>query len=80
MNRADGHLYSTDGVQMRLDYDVRTDGQPLYLGYAARGIATSQKGWMIYKYTFVDIGGTDFVSARQVANDTWDNRALASFA
>lgn len=39
------------------DYDVRTDGQPVYIGTApndADGTETDQNatGWTIYKYTY----------------------------
>lgn len=80
MNRADGSIFNTDSIQMRVDYDVRTDGQPLYVGYAARGIASSQKGWLIQKFTYTTIGGADYVSYRSISTDIWDNRATATYS
>ena len=79
MNRADG-LYSTDGLQMLFDYGARTDGQADYVGYAAKGIASDQNGWLLYKFTFTTIGAMDVVSKRQVANGAWDSRASYTYA
>lgn len=79
MNRVD-NLFSTDGAQMRIDYDVRTDGQPLYLGYAAMGIASSQGGWLLYKFTYTTIGGNDYVSYRAVGKGIWDSRASITYS
>lgn len=59
-------------LQMFMDYLLRTDGQPTYIGYGAKGLATSANGWLIYKFTFDDNG---FITIRQTAYAAWDNRA-----
>lgn len=69
-----------DNIQMQVDYVARTDGQPVYVGYAIRGLATSLTGWMIQKYTYTTISGSDYVATRTIAYDAWDNRATATYA
>ena len=64
-------------MQERLDYGVRTDGQPTYIGYAPRALATSATGWMLAKFTYDDNG---YVTVKQIAYDSWDNRAGATYA
>lgn len=66
-----------DNTQQRIDYDVRTDGQPVYVGYAPRGTATSGI-WMIQKFTFTTVSGTDYATLRQIAYDAWTNRATTA--
>lgn len=80
MNRADGALYNTDGLQMAIDYTDRTDGQPTYLGYTARGQATSNNRWQIAKFTFTSIGGNDYVSTKKLAIGAWDDRASLTYS
>jgi len=63
-------------LQIRMDYGVRTDGQPIYLGYAIRGKATSDDAWIIYKHTY-DVN--DQLTLRQTAFDAWDNIATATY-
>lgn len=63
--------------QMFVDYDTRTDGQPVYVGYASRGVASSTASWTLFKLTY---NASDYVTSRQVAYDSWDNRASATYA
>lgn len=67
-------------LQQRVDYGARTDGQPEYIGYAPRGLSTSQSGWLLQNFTYTDIGGTDYMTLRQIAYNSWDNRASATYA
>jgi len=60
---------------MRVEYNG--DGTTLYAGYGARGLASSDDGWLIQKFTY---NGSLQVTLRQIAYDTWDNRAAASYA
>lgn len=62
--------------QMRLDYDGRTDGQPVYLGYAQKGVAASADGWIVYKFTY---DGSDQVTLRQSYYGVWDDRASYTY-
>jgi len=59
-------------LQMRGDYTGRTDGQPVYIGYAIRGLASSADGWLIQKFTY-DVSG--FMTLHQISYDIWDDRA-----
>ena len=60
-------------MQVMLDYTGRTDGQPVYQGFGARGLATSSPGWLIYKFTY---SGNN-MTVRQTAYDIYDDRADA---
>ena len=62
-------------LQMQCDYDVRTDGQPVYLGFAPRGLATTVEGWLIHKFTY-DV--SDRVVTRTIAYDKWSVRATTA--
>lgn len=80
MNRADGKVMNQVGLHEKWDYDTRTDGQPVYHGVAAPGIATSQRGWVIEKFTFTTISGSDYATDKAVADNViWDNRASLSY-
>jgi len=62
----------------RLDYDVRTDDNPVYVGFAPTGMATSEvDGWILYKMTY---DGSDRVTAVDIAYDSWDNHLTASYS
>ena len=63
--------------QVRLDYDVRTDGQPIYVCYAKRGVASSDTDWICQKFTY---DGNDQMTVKQTAvNVSYDNRASATY-
>lgn len=63
--------------QMRLDYDGRTDGQPVYVCYSKAGTATSSTDWICNKFTY---DGSDQVTVKQTAeNVSYDNRASATY-
>jgi len=64
-------------LQQRLDYGSRTDGQPDYMGYGARGLTTTDSGWLIHKFTYNATGG---MTLRQSAFGIWDNRASLNYA
>lgn len=64
-------------LQMRADYLLRTDGQPTYLGFGPRSLASSDKGWIIQRFTY-DVNGQ--CTLRQIAWDSWDNRDGATYA
>jgi hypothetical protein len=57
---------------MQLFSQNDTDGDPIYIGYAARGIASDQDGWLLQKFTY---DGTKTISKRQIAYGNWDGRA-----
>ena len=64
-------------LQMMCDYDVRTDGQPVYLGFAPKGLAVGTDGWLLHKFTY-DVSNR--VTVRQIAYGDWTNRATESFS
>ena len=51
-------------LEKRIEYDVGNN--PIYVGYAAPGSATSAAVWFITKQTF---DGSDNMTRQQVAND-----------
>ena len=63
-------------MQMRCDYDTRTDGQPVYLGFAPKGLGSSfasiASGWLIHKFSY---DASDRVTLRQIGYGVWDTRA-----
>lgn len=64
-------------LQMRADYDGQTDGLPKYLGFGTRGLASSTTGWLLQQFTY---DGSRQCTLRQIAYDSWDNRAAATYA
>ncbi len=74
-----GNPISLDGIgwEKRFDYTGRNDGQPIYAGYAKPETPTTQVTWILLKFTFVTVNGTDFVSRIQVTTNAWDERATA---
>ncbi len=64
-------------LQIKADYDVRTDGQPVSLCLNRRGEATSDTSWICYKYTY---DGSNQMTVKQTAvNVSYDNRASATY-
>lgn len=49
----------------------------IYAGYAPRGLAVGTAGWLLQKFTY---DGNNNVTQRQIAYDSYDNRATASYA
>ena len=64
-------------VQKIIDYDVRVDDNPVYVGYGDRGIATSSALWLINKITY---DGSARVTLVQSAVGVWTNRASLTYA
>lgn len=64
-------------LQIKVDPDGRSDNQPVYVGFAPKGLATSSEGWLLWKITYDSFG--DF-SYKQVAYDDYDSRASASYS
>ena len=62
-------------MQMRVAYNA--DGTVLYTGYAPKGLTSSSTGWLLQKFTY---DASQRVTLRQIAYDSWDNRASATFA
>ena len=58
--------------EKRLDYDARTDDNPVYIGFAETPYTSTADTWKIQKLTY---DGSDRVIRIQVATGTWDDRA-----
>jgi hypothetical protein len=87
MGSLDGHSHGEDGRatstatspsgNLLLDYGVRTDDQPLYLGRAAPGSLTTDAVWRVLRFTYE----SDEDYARMLAvivreNVVWTDRAI----
>ena len=59
-------------VETRLDYDARTDDQPVYVGRASAGTLAANADWVIEKLTY---DGDDRPTRKQVLKGSWDDRA-----
>jgi hypothetical protein len=66
-------VFSIPGeYQVRIDYLTGTN--PVYIGYADKGIATTDSNWFIIKITW----SGDNATVVQTANNViWDNRATS---
>ena len=62
--------------QKRLDYDVRTDDNPVYVGFNFRGALVSDTNWILQKLTY---DSSNRVILVQVGIDSWNNRTTATY-
>lgn len=58
-------------------WDYLTGTLVVYAGYAPRGLPTSSPSWLLQFYQY---DGNSNVIQRQIAYDSWDNRATASYS
>ena len=71
------------GLAIQLDYDGRTDCQPVYVGYAEPGLLTSDASWKIMRCEY---DATNCLINRKWADgdtqfdNVWDNRAALSYS
>lgn len=63
--------------QKRLDYDVRTDANPVYVGFNIMGTLTSDPNWLLQKITY---DGSNRPTLVQVAKDSWDNHTTTTYS
>lgn len=75
-NHTDFDFRDLPGRIQKYDYDVRTDGQPVYYGHADVDAADANNGWVIWKFTY-DASG--FVTQVQSRRGSWTGR-VALFA
>lgn len=69
---------SAPPYQQVFDYGSRTDMQPVYVGWATPGVATSAASWMIRKFTYNadgSISQIQFAAGDVGFKAIWDNRA-----
>ncbi len=74
------HPFSRADLNMEVAYD--SDNNPLYVGYAAPGVATSTAGWQICKCTYDANGNLDDRKFADGVNDyekVWDDRATYAY-
>ena len=64
-------------MQMDVDYNGLTDGKPLYVGFAPRGLADGTDGWLLHKFTY---DGSRQVTKREIAYGNWTGRSSATYA
>ena len=60
--------------QVRVEYDGSDN--PIYIGYAARGLAAGTDGWLLQKLTWT----SGNMTLLQVGYGNWTNRASESYA
>lgn len=63
--------------QVKVDANGRSDNQPVYVGFAPRGLPTSSNRWLLWEITY-DVYG-DF-SYKKIAYDSYDNRVSATYS
>lgn len=63
-------------LQMLIDYDGRTDGQPVYVGYAISGKGTSDDSWIVYNFQY---DGSNQLTSRKTAYGIWDDRGSLTY-
>ena len=62
-------------LQARWAYD--SNSMVEYAGYAAKGVSESTNGWLLQKFTY---NATLLATKREIAYDSWDNYASASYS
>lgn len=62
--------------QLRLDYDVRTDEQPVYIGFADQGVGESEDKWTLQKLTY---DGSNRATQRGIAIGAWSKRTTLTY-
>ncbi len=73
--------YSSEDLIKKAEYDASNN--PVYIGFAAPGMAPDAPAWQIKKFTY-DVNGnvTDiqFASGSNDYDKVWDNRASYSYS
>mgnify|MGYP001478769840 CR=1 FL=1 len=64
-------------MQSRSDYDVRTDDNPVYIGYAPKGLAEGSDGWLLQ---FIEYDTSDRFVSRKIAYGNWTSHATADYS
>ena len=66
----------------QLDYAGRTDGQPVYVGWAEPGTSTSAAKWRIAKLTYVanQVTQVQWATGSIAYNQVWDNHASLAYS
>lgn len=73
-----GSFTTAAPVQLvKLDYDVRSDSSPVYLGRAAPGTADSDATWAVQKFTYDSQGRVIVI---ENATGAWSNRGSLPYS
>lgn len=64
-----------DEKYVQFDYEARTDGNPIYAGYSAPGVADSDLRWTIKKFTYD--GNSQCTKIQIITKASWTLRATA---
>ena len=70
-------------MQMEIDYVSRNDGNPVYVGYAPRGLLSNQSGWLLQRFQYTIPSGVSlsYIVNRKISYNSWDGRSsLASYS
>lgn len=67
-------------LQQLIDYGVRTDGQPLYQGWAPAGLAQGTNGWLIKYYQYNGSGWATSITSTALSAANWTNRTSAVYS
>ncbi len=73
--RAEKRFLIPGNYQTRVDYQSGTN--PIYVGVADRGLATSDKGWLIMKITWDANDNPTLIQT--VYNSIWDSRTSYTY-
>jgi len=65
-------------VKMRIDYGTRTDGQPLYQGFANTRLDEGDNGWIIFEFTYSADPGN--LTEKNVSYGAWSDRAALTYS
>lgn len=69
---------SASGKANLLDYDGRTDGNPVYVGSAPQGTATSAASWTVQRLEYD--ASSRLTIKQEITDAVWDDRASLSWA
>lgn len=72
--------------QVKIDYDTRTDQQPVYIAYAPKGLAESNTdngvpdGWLVKKVNYLSADSGAPIVSVQIAYGNYTSRAFLSYS
>ena len=67
-------------LQQLIDYGARTDGQPVYQGWAPPGMAQGTNGWLIKYYQYNGSGWCTSITSTALSDANWTNRSTAAYS
>lgn len=65
-----------NNMTKRVDYGERTDSQPIYVGWACKGLAETSDGWLVYKTEF-DVSNR--IISIKIGYGTWTGRTEITY-